>query len=139
MQMRIRNVLAIVFVCAATLLMIASLAGVFLASAGQASAAKGFTAPPAQFTRAVAFDVSPALRSLRRPPKARASSTLRECDEERGPGVISKGLAGAPGVHHPSPPAVAPIPNPLLTFEGVSNADNLAAYGFRGAPPDTDG
>src|SRR3982074_63758 len=100
MQMRIRNVLAFVFVCAATLLMIASLAGVFLASAGQASAAKGFTAPPAQLTRAVAFDVSPALRSLRRPPKALVSSTVRESDEERGPVVMSKGFAGDAAVQH---------------------------------------
>ncbi len=31
------------------------------------------------------------------------------------------------------------IPAPLLTFEGLSNADNLALYGFRVAPPDPDG
>src|SRR4030081_1474060 len=135
--MRIKNVFA--FVSAATLLMMASLAGVFLGSASQASAAKGVAAPRAKLTRAVAFDVSPALRSLPRPPKAHASSTVKESDEERGPVVISKGFAGDAAVQHSIPSALANIASPLLTFEGVSNADNLSAYGFRVAPPDTDG
>jgi len=137
MYMRIKN--AFVFVSAATLLMIASLAGVLLASARQTSVAKGFAAPPAKLTRAVAFDVSPALRSLPRPPKALASSTVRESDEERGPVVISKGFAGDAAVQQSRRSALANIPSPLLTFEGVSNADNLSAYGFRVAPPDLDG
>src|ERR1700716_1172812 len=134
MHMRIKNVFA--FVSAATLLMMASLAGVFLGSASQASAANGVAAPRAKLTRAVAFDVSPALRSLPRPPKAHASSTVKESDEERGPVVISKGFAGDAAVQHSIPSALANIAGPLLTFEGVSNADNLSAYGFRVAPPD---
>src|ERR1700687_1926097 len=134
MYMRINNVFA--FVSAATLLMVACLAGVFLGSAGQASAAKGFATPRAKLTRAVAVDVSPALRSLPRPPKARASSRVKESDEERGPVVISKGFAGDAAVQHFKSSGLANIPSPLLTFEGVSNADNLSAYGFRVAPPD---
>ena len=31
------------------------------------------------------------------------------------------------------------IPVPLLSFEGVSNADNAAINGFRVSPPDTNG
>ena len=31
------------------------------------------------------------------------------------------------------------MPNPALTFDGVSSADNVAAYGTTSAPPDTNG
>jgi subtilisin-like proprotein convertase family protein len=36
-------------------------------------------------------------------------------------------------------PPPAAMPPPILTFEGLSSADNFAAFGFRVLPPDTNG
>jgi hypothetical protein len=64
-----------------------------------------------------------------------------EVRAERGPegpkahGVKPYSADGALQLFSPAPA----IPAPLLTFEGLSNADNLALYGFRVAPPDPDG
>ena len=35
-----------------------------------------------------------------------------------------------------APASVQSIPNPLLTFEGISNQDNFNIFGFRVNPPD---
>src|SRR6266513_1819316 len=57
-----------------------------------------------------------------------------EVRPERGPEVQSKGYSGDGALQTFS--SSLAIPAPLLTFEGLSNADNLALYGFRVAPPD---
>src|SRR6185295_13628115 len=36
-------------------------------------------------------------------------------------------------------PLLGPMPNPLITFEGTSDADNQAVVGGRVVPPDTNG
>src|SRR5438132_8319058 len=98
-----------------------------------------------KFSQAVAFDVSPAVRNL--PPAARPlvldPNRIVEVRPERrpeGPEVQSKGYSGDGALQafqafSPTPA----IPAPLLTFEGLSNADNLALYGGRVVPPDPDG
>ena len=97
-------------------------------------------------TQAVAFDVSLPVHSLpRRPLKAGAPLTepieLREVRPERGPLVPDRGYSadGALQVSEAMRPAAPAIPAPSVNFEGLSNADNLAIYGFRVAPPDPDG
>jgi hypothetical protein len=93
--------------------------------------------PSPQFSEAVAFDVSPAVRNL--PPAAKPfaypPTTVLEVRPERGPEVQSKGYSGDGALQALMSPALA-IPAPLLTFEGLSNADNRTLYGFRVAPPD---
>jgi len=89
-----------------------------------------------KFSTAVAFDVSPAVRDL--PPAARPlvfdPNKIVEVRPERGPVVQSKGYSGDAALQTFS--SSLAIPAPLLTFEGLANADNLALYGFRVAPPD---
>jgi len=89
-----------------------------------------------KFSTAVAFDVSPAVRDL--PPAARPlvfdPNKIVEVRPERGPEVQSKGYSGDGALQTFS--SSLAIPAPLLTFEGLANADNLALYGFRVAPPD---
>jgi hypothetical protein len=100
------------------------------------------TQPPPKFSKAVAFDVSPAVRNL--PPATRPSTfppdTILEVRREpgpEGPEVQSKGYSGD-GALQPFSPAPT-IPAPLLTFEGLSNLDNFNLYGFRVNPPDPNG
>jgi hypothetical protein len=109
----------------------------YAASAGTASAA-----PPLKpmFSKAAAFDVSPALRDLA--PIDR-SGGLEVADEEgrvEGPvddpvGDTSHSVDGA----LQSSPASGTIPSPLLTFEGLNNTDNFNIFGGRVNPPDPNG
>ena len=95
-----------------------------------------------RFSTAVAFDVSPALRSLPRiaRPWTFPPDTILEVRPERR---RSEGLqahrspAGhnADGVSQLFSPTPT-IPAPLLTFEGMSNQDNFNIFGFRVNPPD---
>src|SRR5215813_2828369 len=39
----------------------------------------------------------------------------------------------------PDAPILPNIPSPINSFDGISNADNFAAFGGRVSPPDTDG
>src|SRR5437016_11293012 len=81
-----------------------------------------------KFSTAVAFDVSPAVRDL--PPAARPlvfdPNKIVEVRPERGPEVQSKGYSGDGALQTFS--SSLAIPAPLLTFEGLANADNLALY-----------
>jgi hypothetical protein len=94
-----------------------------------------------KFSKAVAFDVSPALRSLRpiaRPWMYPPGTILEMRPESEGPVARRarvRGLDGALQLLKPAPT----IPAPLLTFEGLSNVDNFNVFGFRVNPPDPNG
>src|SRR5213592_3698042 len=133
-------------ILAAVLLVLAAAALVFLAVSPPAAAQ---STPRTQrltptFYRPVAFDVSPALRSL--PPAARPlvfdPNKIIEVRPERrgseGPEAHRVKAYSADGVLQLFSPAPT-IPAPLLTFEGLSNQDNFNLYGGRVNPPDSDG
>jgi hypothetical protein len=94
-----------------------------------------------KFSKAVAFDVSPTLRSLKpiaRPPAYLAGTVLEIRSESEGPvarRAKSRGLDGALQILNPAPT----IPGPLLTFDGLSNQDNFNRFGGRVNPPDPNG
>jgi len=128
-------------ILAAVLLILAAAAIAFLAVSPPAVAQSTARTQPltAKFSTAVAFDVSPALRSL---PLAKTfvadPSKLLEIRPERGPMAHSKGLKrGDKALQAFSPTPT--IPAPLLTFEGLSNEDNFNIFGFRVNPPDPNG
>jgi hypothetical protein len=103
-----------------------------------AAAQSSLIASP-QFSRAVAFDVSPPMRSLPQTSRTMAlsSASLREIRPERGPIPRDRGFSGDAALQRLSPAGkTATIPSPLLTFEGLSNQDNFNLYGFRVNPPD---
>ena len=107
-------------ILAAVLLILAAAAIAFLAVSPPAVAQSTARTQPltAKFSTAVAFDVSPALRSL---PLAKTfvadPSKLLEIRPERGPMAHSKGLKrGDKALQAFSPTPT--IPAPLLTFEG---------------------
>ena len=93
------------------------------------------------FSKAVAFDVSPALRSLKpiaRAPAYLAGTILEIRPESEGPvarRAKARGLDGALQILNPTPT----IPGPLLTFDGLSNQDNFNRFGGRVNPPDPNG
>ena len=132
-------------ILAAVLLILAGAALVFIATSPPAAAQRTTRPHPLtpKFSRAVAFDVSPALRSLPRVarPRTFAPDTILE-PRERG------GFEG-PQAHRVKPhsadgalqlfKAAPNIPAPLLTFEGMSNQDNFNVFGFRVNPPDPNG
>ena len=92
-----------------------------------------------KFSTAVAFDISPALRTLPVAKKYVADpSNLLEIRPERGPRAQSKGYKSGDKALQTFSPALA-IAAPLLTFEGVSNEDNFNIFGFRVNPPDPNG
>jgi hypothetical protein len=103
--------------------------------------------PQPQFSTAVAFDVTPALRDV----AARASKTAlrqeasaepKEVRPDRGPVVKDNGHAGDEALQGESAlrsaesSMAATIPAPMANFEGVSNLDNFNIFGFRVNPPD---
>ena len=101
-------------------------------------------APPApQFSTAVAFDVSPALRDLAkraRPLPASPSLEDKEVRPELGPLVSDTGFAGDGAIQESSGlQSALAIPAPLANFEGLSNQDNFNVFGFRVNPPDPNG
>ena len=104
-----------------------------------------------RFSEAIAFDVSAPLRDksasglLRVPPgtvtQAGADQEPLEMRPERGPVVKNKGFSGDGALKGASSSALvraltAATLTPLLTFEGISNADNFNLFGFRVNPPD---
>ena len=126
---------------AAILLVMAAAALVFLAASPPAAAQQTARPQPLTptFSKAVAFDVSPALRSLPLAKKHVADpSKLLEIRPERGPRAQSKGYKSGDAALQAFNLAPA-IPAPLLTFEGLSNQDNLNIFGFRVNPPDPNG
>jgi hypothetical protein len=131
---------------AAVLLVLAAAALVFLAISPPASAQPTARPHPLtpKFSKAVAFDVSPALRSLPRVARPRTfpPGTILEVRPERrgseGPEahrVKPYSADGALQMFNQTPT----IPAPLLTFEGMSNQDNFNVFGFRVNPPDPNG
>src|SRR6185503_1634832 len=130
-------------ILAAVLLVLTAAALVFLAVSPSAIAQPRPQMHPLTptFSKAVAFDVSPALRSMRpiaRPPAYLAGTLLEIRPESEGPvahRARARGLDGALQVLYPTPT----IPAPLLTFEGLSNVDNFNVLGGRVNPPDPNG
>jgi hypothetical protein len=134
--MRIRNVSPLL---ASLALLVSSITPP--ASAGQVLAGKVFRPPDAKFSKAVAVDVSPAMRSLAMAPRlsAPSSTSLREVRRERGPVAKDRGFSGDAAVQASAGRALASARtslSPLLTFEGLSNQDNFNIFGFRVNPPD---
>ena len=127
---------------AAVLLVLVAVALVFLAISPPAVAQPRSRPQPLtpRFSKAVAFDVSPALRSLPRVSRPRifAPDTILE-PRERGDRKVHRptpsNLYGADGALQLFK-AAPNIPAPLLTFEGMSNQDNFNVFGFRVNPPD---
>ncbi len=135
--MRVKKILTLLRILVA----IVSFSGLFTVAIAQVSSQQNFPAPAAKFTKAVAFDVSPPLRSMPSivTPSTLTSTLLQEIRPERGPDVEDHGYSkdGALQVTSGRLQGAAPaIPAPLLTFEGVSNEDNFNLFGFRVAPPD---
>src|SRR5438132_2572270 len=128
-------------IMAAILLVMAAAALVFLAASPPAAAQQTARPQPLTptFSKAVAFDVSPALRSLPLAKKHVADpSKLLEIRPERGPRAQSKGYKSGDAALQALSAAVA-IPSPLANFEGLSNQDNFNIFGFRVNPPDPNG
>jgi len=133
-------------ILAAVLLVLAAAALVFLAVSPPAAAQPTARTQPLTptFYRPVAFDVSPALRSLpraARPLVFDPNKVVEVRPERRG----SEGSEAhrvkdfiGDGALQPFTPAPT-IPAPLLTFEGLANQDNFNIFGFRINPPDPDG
>src|SRR6266403_2729468 len=133
-------------ILAAVLLVLTAAALVFLAISPPAVAQPRPHTPALtpKFSKAVAFDVSPAVRSMPRiaRPRTYAPDTVLEMRPERGEseGPIAhraknRSPDGALQLFKPTPS----IPAPLLTFEGMSNQDNFNVFGFRVNPPDPNG
>jgi hypothetical protein len=132
-------------IMAAVILISAAAAMAFVAASPPASAQPTARTQPLtpKFSAAVAFDVSPAARSLPRAarPLTFPPDTILEVRQERGPegpeAHQAKGYSadGALQLFSPAPT----IPAPLLTFEGLSNQDNFNIFGFRVNPPDPNG
>ncbi|MBA2569074.1 MAG: hypothetical protein H0V11_06975 [Actinobacteria bacterium] len=115
-------------------LLAASLAVAALA-AQPASAASGGLGPlRPKVDKAVAFDVSAPLRSMHR-----FKSSVEEgaaARPEFGAGPVANREHSRDGAVQNGVAAPTAIPGPLFTFEGPSNEDNFALFGFRVNPPD---
>src|SRR3954447_8298085 len=130
----------------AVLLVLAAAALVFLTVSPPAvaqSAGRSQALTP-KFSKAVGFDVSPAVRNLPHiaRPRTYPPNTILEMRPERagseGPvahRLRARGRDGALQLFNPAPN----IPSPLLTFEGIANQDNFNVFGFRVNPPDANG
>src|SRR5881396_4182717 len=133
-------------ILAAVLFVLAAAALVFLAVSPPAAAQPTPNTQPLtpKFSTAVAFDVSPALRSLPRiaRPLIFPPDTLLEVRPEpavEGPRAHRVKPHSADGALQLFSPTTPTIPAPLLTFEGLSNLDNFNIFGFRVNPPDPNG
>ncbi|MDQ3714370.1 MAG: FG-GAP-like repeat-containing protein [Acidobacteriota bacterium] len=100
-----------------------------------------------QSVKAVAFGLSEKVSSFApaSPEKGSTSKKMGRAEEQAravpNKEPFRKQVAGAT---HDSDSARAnfsdaPMPTPSLSFDGLSNNDNAAAYGFRAVPPDTNG
>lgn len=130
----------------AVLLVITAAALAFLAASPPAAAQPPASRPvlTPTFSKAVAFDISPALRSLA--PIARAKTFPPNSIIE----VRPEGRGGeGPQAHRRRPYSVdgalqmfnrtPTIPGPIQTFEGLANQDNFNVFGFRVNPGDPNG
>ena len=131
-------------ILAAVLLVLVAAALLFLAASPPAVAQRTGRPQPLtpKFSAAVAFDVSPALRSLApiQRPRTFAPGALLEPRErgEEGPKAHQVKPYSADGALQLLSPKPA-IPGPVQTFEGLSNLDNFNIFGFRVNPPDPNG
>src|SRR5437764_423946 len=131
-------------ILAAVLLVLVAAALLFLAASPPAVAQRTGRPQPLtpKFSAAVAFDVSPALRSLApiQRPRTFAPGALLEPRErgEEGPKAHQVKPYSADGALQLLSPKPA-IPGPVQTFEGLSNLDNFSIFGFRVNPPDPNG
>lgn len=133
-------------IVAAVVLVLTAAALVFLTVSPPAAAQPTVRPQPLtpKFSKAVAFDVSPALRDLPRiaRPRTYPPNTILEMRPERGGSegpmahrARARGFDGALQLFKAAPT----IPAPLLTFEGMANQDNFNVFGFRVNPPDPNG
>ena len=125
-----------------TLLTAVTLADTYPATARQQPSPNSFKAPVPKVTRAVAFDISPAMRTLPLAPNKTVLTSLaeREVRPEAGPEVANRGITHDGALQQSVRSARATtnspnIPSPSLTFEGLRNTDNA----FLVAPPDPNG
>ncbi len=89
---------------------------------------------------AVRFAVSPALRDLPPPEQAKKDNDVVEV--KTVPMKTFRTESSVSAVPDPVLQSLLPMLNiaaPGLSFDGVSNQDNFNLFGFRVAPPDTDG
>ena len=91
----------------------------------------------AEVSRDIAHDVSAPLRRLANRYKATQQSIPRVIKEGGGPRVASDGFSGDAARQRRA--GTAQIAAPTSNFEGISNQDNVAVYGFGVNPPDPDG
>ncbi len=90
-----------------------------------------------QFSQAVAFDISRPLRDLA---GRRTTSATSQPQTDRGPIPADRGFSGDAAVQSTAGRVgTASIGAPIANFEGLSNANNQAAFGFRVSPPDPNG
>ena len=133
-------------ILAAVVLVMAAAALVFLATSPPAAAQPTARRPvlTPKFSKAVAFDVSPALRSLApvaRPKTFPPNAIIEVRPEGRGSEgpqahrIKPYSADGALQMFNQTPT----IPAPLQTFEGMANQDNFNVFGFRVNPPDPNG
>src|SRR5437667_12149100 len=101
---------------------------------------KNVKSPTPKFSDAVAFDVSPPLRSLApAAAPATSSSAVVEVRPERGPVAQDKGYRGDAALQSTAQTSALAIPGTLANFEGLSNQDNFNIFGFRVNPGDPNG
>ncbi len=115
-----------------------------LATSVLSTGATQATTPAPVFSKAVAFDVSPSLKSLAAARALRAAPLALpqepiEIRPERGAVGTTKGYSpdGAlqPTIGNPAKGLAATIPSPSLTLKD-SNQDNFNIFGGRVNPPD---
>jgi hypothetical protein len=133
--MRIKRIFAL----SPTILTIIILTSLIPGPAAQVRVSRTFTPPHPKFSKAVAFDRSPAVRNIARTSRMSAVpfSVDREIRPERGPIPKSRGFSGDAAVQSSRRAALtdaATIPTPLLSFDGLGNLDNPP--GLRFTPPD---
>jgi hypothetical protein len=142
---RISKNRAFVHVFIAVLLVVAAVGLALMAVSPRAAAQPTARSQPLtpKFSTAVAFDVSPPLRSLPRVarPLTFPPDTLLEVREQgpEGPKAHRVKPHSADRALQLFSPTTPTIPAPLLTFEGLSNVDNFNIFGFRVNPPDPNG
>jgi hypothetical protein len=112
----------------------------FLVNVGVAQNAPYVPPITPTISEAVAFDVSPPLRSLGRVsrPFPYYRGGLFEVRPEWGPTAKDHGYSSDGAIQF-SRSTSQHIPSPLVNFEGLSNHDNFNILGFRVNPPDPNG
>lgn len=89
-----------------------------------------------KFSTAVAFDISPTLRSLATQPHALPDGFEEDEEDRDAPGATTpdSGFSGDGAAQYTAPSQA--IPSTVTNFEGLSNQDNFNIFGFRVNPPD---